>query len=216
MTRLGRSTRIASGCCLLALLLGCLRTTASPGVASPAPPARPAVAVVTFGLAAGTPPPPVDVADVIRNDLVATDRASIVPESDLPEWPVRLSEVRFERWRESPVDYLVIGLIASVHDGGHEVEFRLVDPHVEPAERATLVGFIVASPPDGLEATAHRIATMIVERLEAGRSIGSGPFRSVGPAVIPPNEPSSDRRRMRAPGDGGSASRRIGVRPSES
>lgn len=123
------------------------------------------VAVVPFGLAAGTPPPPVDVAEVIRRDLASSGRIVVLPEEALPERPARLSEVRFEAWRDSIADVLVIGLVAGVHDGGHEVEFRLVDPRVETRERATLVGYVVASAPDALLPSAHRIASMIAERL---------------------------------------------------
>ncbi|MEZ4334149.1 MAG: hypothetical protein R3F35_20555 [Myxococcota bacterium] len=199
----------------MALLVACFRTPPSPRAEPSSDPVRPAIAVVAFGLAAGTPPPPIDVADVIRHDLVAMGRVTIVPESDLAERPVRLSEIRFERWRESDADYLVIGLIASVHDGGHEVEFRLVDPRIDPAERATLVGFIVASPPDGLEATAHRIATMIIERLES-RSSGPAPTpRAAGSSAFPPVEPSLDRHRGFASGLAPFASERIGARPIE-
>lgn len=132
-----------------------------------------AIAVVPFGLASGTPPPPVDVADVIRRDLAASGQAFLLDADGLPARPARLSEVDFDQWRDSPADYLVIGLVAGVHDGGHEVEFRLLDPRSESRERATLIGYVVASAPDELEATAHRIASMIADRLAAKPG---GPF----------------------------------------
>jgi hypothetical protein len=163
MTRPGITLRIACALAFACLLLGCARSV--PDAEAARPRADTVLAVVPFGLAAGTPPPSVDVAEVIRSDLVALDGVAILPEADLPERPARLSEIGFERWRDAPVDYLVIGLIAGVHDGGHEVEFRLVDPGSERREQATRIGFIVASAPEALDATAHRIASMIRARL---------------------------------------------------
>jgi len=123
------------------------------------------IAVVPFGLAAGSTPATLDVAAIIRADLVATGRYAPLPVDELPAHPDRLSEVTFETWQRSRARYLVVGLVASVHDGGHEVEFRLIDPHDE----STLVGFLMPSAPDALEATAHRIADLIEQRI-GGRS----------------------------------------------
>lgn len=128
------------------------------------------IAVVPFGLAAGTPPPPLDVAEVIRAELAASGRYATVPVAEMPDHPTRLAEIRFEKWRQSKADYLVVGLVAGVHDGGHEVEFRLVDPR----EEKTLVGFLVASAPDDLDGTARRIAEMILQRI----GVGLVPIRS--------------------------------------
>ena len=63
--------------------------------------------------------------------------------------------------------YLVVGLVASVHDGGHEVEFRLIDPD----EETTLVGYTMPSAPDALPETAHRIADLIMMQLDAGTPV---------------------------------------------
>lgn len=120
------------------------------------------IAVVPFGLAAGSAPPPIDVAEAIRANLASADFATLSL-ADLPDQPTRLSEIRFETWRQSKADFLVVGLVASAHDGGHEVEFRLVDPR----EETTLVGFLVQSAPEELPKTADRIAEMIARRLSA-------------------------------------------------
>ncbi len=150
---------------LLPLVLACDATSGrTTPTSTAATPRTITVAVVPFGLASGTAPPPVDVADVVRRDLAAVD-VRLANETDLPERPVRLSEVHLEVWQSFPADYLVVGLVAGVHDGGHEVEFRLIDPRAEARERATLLGFVVASGPDALEATAHRVARLIRERL---------------------------------------------------
>lgn len=120
------------------------------------------IAVVPFGLASGSPIPPHDVAEIIRGDLESIGRHATVSVAELPDRPTRLGEVEFETWRASEADYLVVGLVAAVHDGGHEVEFRLIDPR----EETTLVGYLMPSAPDELDATAHRIAELILERLD--------------------------------------------------
>lgn len=125
------------------------------------------VAVVPFGFASSGSPPPHDVAGIIRADLESLGRYALVPVAELPSRPTRLSEVVFTTWRTSQVDYLVVGLVAGVHDGGHEVEFRLIDPH----EETTLVGYLVPSAPDALEQTAHRIADLIASRIAASPSV---------------------------------------------
>jgi Tol biopolymer transport system component len=119
------------------------------------------IAVIPFPLASGTPTPPVDVAEVICADLASTGRFAPMTSQALPSRPRGLAEIEFARWRSLGTDFVVIGLVAIVHDGGHEVEFRLVDIRKE----LSVVGFVVPSAPDQLEATARKIARIIDERL---------------------------------------------------
>lgn len=121
------------------------------------------IAVVPFGIASGTPTPPFDVGQIIRADLESVGHLSTVPVETLPARPTRLGEVDFETWRATEADYLVVGLVAGVHDEGHEVEFRLIDPRKE----TTLVGYLMPSAPDALSVTAHQIAKLILERIDA-------------------------------------------------
>lgn len=143
-----------------ALSLACTTPTGSTPAAKPAATGGDtiSIAVVPFGLAGGSAPPPQDVAEIIRGDLESVGRYAMMPVAELPAHPTRLSEVEFETWRGSQADYLVVGLVAGVHDGGHEVEFRLIDPR----EETTLVGYLMASAPDALPETAHRIADLIL------------------------------------------------------
>jgi TolB protein len=158
------------------------------------------IAVVPFGLAAGSTPATADVAAIIRADLVATGRYAPLPVDELPAHPDRLSEVAFETWRRSKARYLVVGLVASVHDGGHEVEFRLIDPR----EEKTLVGFLVPSAPDALEETAHRIANLIEERIgerpsQATGALRDGASRTKGTRIARSLPPSIAHRGAAAP-----------------
>lgn len=142
---------------ICALALACQpRAEAGRDGGSPIP-----IAVVPFGVAPGSPPPPIDVAAVIRAELVASGRFAPLAEDALPAHPTRLSAIRFDEWRRAETDYVVVGLVAQVHDGGHEVEFRVVDARRE----LPLVGYQVPSGLDELAPTAQRIAAIIEERL---------------------------------------------------
>lgn len=122
---------------------------------------RPAIAVVPFGVSKGSSAPPVDVAVVIRADLATGDRFDLVDTAELPSRPTHLADVRFEDWRRLDVDYLVFGRVAHVHDGGHEVVFRLIDVRAQQE----LSAFTVSSAPHALGHTAHEIARRIEERI---------------------------------------------------
>ncbi|HXK22347.1 MAG TPA: hypothetical protein VMS55_06665 [Myxococcota bacterium] len=127
-----------------------------------------AIAVLPFGVSHGSKAPPVDVASVIRADLAWGDRFTQLDMADLPSLPTHLSDVHFEDWEQIPVDYVVIGRVARVHDGGHEVKFRLLDVHTQEA----LDVMTVPSAPHALGYTAHEIARRIEERLGEERGFG--------------------------------------------
>jgi TolB protein len=122
---------------------------------------RIAVAVVPFRVGGTTPP--VDVADVIRADLASRGGFAPLAPEDLPARPAQLAEVRFEDWRDADADYLVIGHVGRVHDGGHEVEFRLLDVRAQ----TSLVAYMLPSAPDQLEHTARAIAQLIGQQLSS-------------------------------------------------
>jgi TolB protein len=123
--------------------------------------------VIPFPLASGTPTPAVDVAEIIRGDLGSTGRFATIPLPSLPAQPTSLADVDFAQWRRAEVDFLVVGLVAIVHDGGHEVEFRLVDT----LEERSVVGFVIPSAPDQLVGTAQKIARIIDDRLRPPSSL---------------------------------------------
>jgi TolB protein len=124
-------------------------------------PARISIAVVPFGLAPGSPPPPIDIARVISADLASSGRFVPMPAADMPSRPSGMAEIQYEEWRRTDTDYVVVGLVGKAHDGGHEVEFRLVDTRT----KTSLVGFHIPSAPDSLQHTALEIAKMIQRRL---------------------------------------------------
>ena len=121
------------------------------------------IAVVPFAVTRGGSAPSLDVAAAIRADLAASGRFAPLAAADLPSRPTLPAEVRAEEWQEANVDYVVVGHVARVHDGGHEVEFHLVDTRTQQS----LVAFLLPSAPDALEQTALEIARLIEERVAA-------------------------------------------------
>ncbi len=145
---------------LCALLAGC--RTADVPTSAPAGGARlTPIAVVPFAVMPGTPPPPIDVAAAIRTDLAASGRFAPTDVASMPARPADPADVRFGDWRHLEIDYLVVGRVAMVHDGGHELEFQVVDARTE----TTVFGFQVPSAPDALELTAGEIAALVSRRI---------------------------------------------------
>jgi TolB protein len=120
------------------------------------------IAVVPFALMPGTPTPPVDVAEAIRTDLVASGRFAPTDVASMPARPSDPADIRFDDWRHLDVAYLVVGRVSLVHDGGHEVEYQVVDARAE----ATVFGCQVPSAPDALGTTASEIATFVGRRID--------------------------------------------------
>jgi hypothetical protein len=58
---------------------------------------------------------------VLRTDC---GRFALAAPAELPARPHTLSELDYEDWQGTGIDYLVIGVVVMVHDDGHEVEFR--------------------------------------------------------------------------------------------
>lgn len=119
------------------------------------------IAVVPFALMPGTPGTPIDVAETIRTDLAASGRFAPTPVASMPARPSDPADIRFDDWRHLAVDYLVVGRVGLAHDGGHELEFQVVDARSEQ----TVFGFGVPSAPDALPLTASEIAALVNRRI---------------------------------------------------
>lgn len=150
--------RIAVFCALLA---GCHTADVQP----PAPAAGSRlipIAVVPFAVMPGTPIPTIDVAETIRTDLASSGRFAPTDPTSMPARPSDPADIRFGDWRHLGIDYLLVGRVAMVHDGGHELEFQVVDARME----TTVFGFQMPSAPDELPRTAREIATLVTQRID--------------------------------------------------
>jgi TolB protein len=119
------------------------------------------VAVVPFGTDS---PLPVDIAQVVTQDLERTGRFRALRTADMPGRPTDSAQVEFRDWRRLGTENLVVGRVVP-QGGGLNVEFQLLD--VFKGNR--VAGFTVPSRPDGLRRTAHQIADIIYERLTGER-----------------------------------------------
>jgi len=122
------------------------------------------IAVVPFALMPGSPPPPIDVAAAIGADLAADGRFAPLDVDAMPARPSDPADIRFAEWQEVGVDYLIVGRVAMVHDGGHELEYQVVDARAQ----TTRFGFQVQSAPDELAHTASEIAAVVARRTPHG------------------------------------------------
>jgi Tol biopolymer transport system component len=117
--------------------------------------------VIPFGVSLGSPPPPFDVARALAAELAATDRYDAVAVSGEPPHAAAWTDVDVEAWRNAGSDYVVVGVVGMVHDGGHELEFLVVDTR----SGFSVVGYQVQSAPDELAKTVRGVADIVHQRL---------------------------------------------------
>lgn len=132
-----------------------LDITIEQGIENPIP-----VAIVPFGWSQATLAP-VDLADIITNDLVRSARFKAMDFKDLPQHPSQFQDVNFKDWRLLGMENLVIGQLIETSTGDYEVEFRLIDVYKEKQ----IAGFRLTSTKTQLRTTAHELSDIIYEKL---------------------------------------------------
>ncbi|NIM27084.1 MAG: Tol-Pal system beta propeller repeat protein TolB [Gammaproteobacteria bacterium] len=123
------------------------------------------IAIVPFGLQAGAQPPPVDVAQIVANDLTRSGRFSPLPFGDLPSRPSEASAVNFADFRLLGMNNLVIGKVRALANGRYSLEFRLFDVF----RGAQVKGYEFEAAPDELRRKAHQISDIVYEALTGER-----------------------------------------------
>ena len=126
------------------------------GVEKPIP-----VAIVPFGWSQAAALPPVDIAQVISNDLSRSGRFSAMEEKDMPQRPTDFNGVNFKDWRLLGMENLLVGTLTLNDQGDYDVEFRLIDVYKEKQ----IAGFRIPSTQPQLRRTAHEISDIIYEKL---------------------------------------------------
>jgi len=79
------------------------------------------IAIVPFE--AGVAGLPLDIASIIEADLARSGRFNIIPRDRLPSNPVTNSEVTFTDWRNTEIEYLVIGQVKPSNSGQRLLAF---------------------------------------------------------------------------------------------
>jgi TolB protein len=123
------------------------------------------IAVVPFGLESGTPPPPTDVADVIRADLNRCGQFRALPKSDIVEFPTRGEEIKFPTWNMLKQAYIVVGRETQAATGEVRVEFELYDV----AKQQRLQGLSISGQASDLRGVAHQVADLVYEKITGVR-----------------------------------------------
>lgn len=126
------------------------------GVAQPTP-----VAIVPFGWQGSTPGAPLDVAQVITDDLRRSGRFAPLAERDMLQKPTDGADVDFQDWGFVGVEAVVVGSLVQTGANAYTLEFHLFDVF----GRRELVGYRMPASRGTMRGAAHRAADMIYEKL---------------------------------------------------
>ncbi len=126
------------------------------GVAQPTP-----VAIVPFGWEGSAPAMPLDVAEVIVNDLRRSGRFAPISEDDMLQKPTSGENVDFDDWGLVGVEAVVVGSVVQTGDNAYTLQFQLFDVF----GRRQLVGYRMPASRGTMRGAAHRAADMIYEKL---------------------------------------------------
>jgi TolB protein len=126
------------------------------GVAQPTP-----VAIVPFGWQGNSANMPLDVAEVITNDLRRSGRFAPIPENKMLQKPTSGADVDFDDWGFVDVEAVVVGSVVQTGDNAYSLQFQLFDVF----GRRQLVGYKMPASRGTMRGAAHRAADMIYEKL---------------------------------------------------
>jgi TolB protein len=104
---------------------------------------------------------PVDIAQVVSDDLTRSGRFKVLPRADMLSRPSSADQVTFRNWQALGQDNLVIGKITQGVNGLLNVQFQLFDVY----KGEQLTGFSIPARPSDLRGVAHRISDLVYEKL---------------------------------------------------
>ena len=119
------------------------------------------VAIVPFGWDGQADGSPLDVAQVIKDDLTRSGRFAPIPQEDMLQMPTRGVDVDFDDWAILGVEAVLVGSIEQTGENAYNVQFQLFDVFA----RDQLVGYRMPASRGTMRRVAHRAADMIYEKL---------------------------------------------------
>ena len=119
------------------------------------------IAVVPFGWSGRTPEMPVDVSQIMSDDLDRSGRFAPVPEENMLQKPTSGAELDFDDWSILGVEDVVVGRVTQTGENAYTVEFRLFNIR----QQKQLVGYSMPASRGTMRRAAHRAADMIYEEL---------------------------------------------------
>jgi len=129
------------------------------------------IAIVPFDTGVGLP---LDIASIIEADLERSGRFNIIPRDRLPSNPATNSEVTFTDWRNTEIEYLVIGQVKPSNSGNLDVVVELIDIVKQqrllafPANAQGQIEYCCQYPqvtPNQLRRAAHSMANILYEEI---------------------------------------------------
>lgn len=122
---------------------------------------RAPIAVVPFGWQGEGTDAPLDIAQIISDDLYRSGRFEPHPEDEMLQKPTSGIEVDFDDWTILGVEAVVVGTVTQTGANAYDVQFQLFDPFA----RSQLVGYRMPASRGNMRRVAHRAADMIYEQL---------------------------------------------------
>ena len=126
------------------------------GVEQPIP-----VAIAMFGWSQAGRVAPIDIAEIITNDLARSGRFNVMDAEDLPQNPTQFDAISFNDWRKLGMENIVIGNLVLTDSGNYDVSFRLVDIY----RKKQIAGFRIPVKTGLLRRVAHQVSDIIFEKL---------------------------------------------------
>ena len=119
------------------------------------------IAVVPFGWEGNAPEVPIDVAEIIANNLNRSGRFAPIPEDDMLQKPTTGVDVDFDDWAILDIEAVVVGRVTQTGDNAYSVQFQLFDVYGQKQ----LVGYRMPASRGTMRRVAHRLSDMIYEEL---------------------------------------------------
>ena len=126
------------------------------GIAKPTP-----VAIVPFGWEGDAPEMPLEVAEVIKNDLLRSGRFEPIGEDKMLQRPTDGADVDFQDWSFVGVEAVVVGKVVQTGANAYTLQFQLFDVF----GRRQLLGYRMPASRGTMRGAAHRAADMIYKTL---------------------------------------------------
>ncbi len=122
------------------------------------------IAVVPFDWK-GVGKPPVNLSDIISNDLRRSGRFAPMAEKDMVETPHESREVTYSSWRNTKIKYLVIGKMVLSGQDSYQIQFQLLDV----ASGSQMTGHSFQAKSIQLRRLAHHISDLVYEAITGER-----------------------------------------------
>ena len=119
------------------------------------------IAIVPFAWEGQTPDVPLNVAQVVSDDLTRSGRFAPIAEDDMLQKPTKGEDLDFDDWSILGVEAVVIGSVTQTGADAYSVQFQLFDVF----GRDQLVGYKMPASRGTMRRVAHRAADMIYEKL---------------------------------------------------